>query len=175
MGLIGKLNSKNFTLFIISFFGIGLISRKMPGTVGSAFATFLSIFLVKNPNTLLLLLIAFFIAGVILCDYFVVKMEFAQNKDPGYIVIDEVCGILLGTYFLQIFGYASAFSLITNFAIFRFFDILKPPPIKNIENAMKNNQKTIALGIMLDDILASLFATVSQILILKIINLLYNP
>jgi len=41
------------------------------------------------------------------------------------------------------------------FAVFRFFDIVKPPPIRQLDAAMKNG-----LGVMLDDMLAALYALV---------------
>jgi phosphatidylglycerophosphatase A len=41
------------------------------------------------------------------------------------------------------------------FALFRFFDIVKPPPIRQLDAALKNG-----LGVMLDDMLAALYALV---------------
>jgi phosphatidylglycerophosphatase A len=48
--------------------------------------------------------------------------------------------------------------------LFRIFDITKPPPIRNIEAALKNNDKAAGFGIMLDDVLAACFASATQIL-----------
>ncbi|MDR0744803.1 MAG: phosphatidylglycerophosphatase A [Holosporales bacterium] len=171
MELFGKINSKNVLLLLISVCGIGLISKKIPGTVASVFSTLFAILFIGHSKLLLVLLTLLFIAGMAMCHYFIVIKKFDTNKDPKYIVIDEVCGILFGAYLLNLFNCASILALIANFAIFRFFDILKPFPIKNIENLMKQNSNTIAFGIMFDDILASVFATALQISILKMLSL----
>ena len=47
------------------------------------------------------------------------------------------------------------FAIAIAFALFRFFDIVKPPPIRQLDAAMKNG-----LGVMLDDMLAALYALV---------------
>jgi phosphatidylglycerophosphatase A len=71
--------------------------------------------------------------------------------DHGAIVWDEVVAFLLVLYFTGADGLRIAFA----FALFRFFDIVKPPPIRQLDAAMKNG-----LGVMLDDILAALYTLV---------------
>jgi phosphatidylglycerophosphatase A len=73
-----------------------------------------------------------------------------KKKDPRYCVIDEVAGQMVSLLLVphKIGLYAAAFLL------FRFFDILKPPPIKQLEKAPDG------IGIMIDDIAAGLYALV---------------
>ena len=63
-------------------------------------------------------------------------------------VIDEVAGFLLTTAFLPY----SWLSLCLGFFLFRFFDILKPFPIKRLESIKGG------VGIVLDDLMAGVYA-----------------
>lgn len=75
--------------------------------------------------------------------------EGVLGKDSGRIVIDEFAGFLISVFSLPLTpGY-----LIAGFFLFRFFDILKPPPIRNIERTIGGG-----LGVMLDDAAAGLAA-----------------
>jgi len=70
------------------------------------------------------------------------------REDPGLVVIDEVAGYLVSVMFLPLTpGY-----IIAAFFLFRFFDILKPPPVRNAERRFSGG-----LGIMLDDVLAGVY------------------
>jgi phosphatidylglycerophosphatase A len=69
--------------------------------------------------------------------------------DHSGIVWDEIVGLLL-TLFLAPPGWAW---LVTGFVLFRFFDIVKPWPISWLDRRVKGG-----LGIMLDDVVAALFA-----------------
>ncbi|MEP7184064.1 MAG: phosphatidylglycerophosphatase A [Betaproteobacteria bacterium] len=66
--------------------------------------------------------------------------------DHGAIVWDEVVAFLLVLYFVGLDGVRVAFA----FLLFRFFDIVKPPPIRQLDAALKNG-----FGVMADDILAA--------------------
>ena len=74
-----------------------------------------------------------------------------RAPDHGSIVIDEVAAFLLVLYFAGLTPLRIAIA----FALFRFFDIVKPPPIRQLDAALKNG-----LGVMLDDMLAALYALV---------------
>ena len=160
MERFGKLRH-NVLLAIVSFFWSGLISKKMPGTIGSIIAT--SILLVTKPTHEITILLAFcsFVIGSLACKCYIPAYE--SNRDPGYIVIDEVCGIFLGASIIEYFGYCSSLDLFINFVLFRIFDIFKPFPIRNIELYMKNKDKLFAIGIMLDDMLATILSSAIQI------------
>ena len=162
MGQSGSLRGK-LLLFIVSFFGVGLISRKIPGTVGSFVAT--GILLMMPKSSILALICSFisFFLGWICCNFYIPKYE--TDKDPGYIVIDEACGIFLSGAVIYYFGYTTTFDILLSFLLFRLFDIFKPYPIHNIENSLKTYQNTVSLGIMLDDVIASIFASATQIIL----------
>jgi phosphatidylglycerophosphatase A len=71
--------------------------------------------------------------------------------DPGYVVIDEVAGMLV-TLFLVPVGWAGA---IGAFLLFRLFDIVKPYPANRLERLHGG------LGIMADDIMAGVYANLA--------------
>jgi len=75
------------------------------------------------------------------------KME--AQKDPSQVVLDEICGMAIALFALPF----TPFFIIGGFALFRVFDILKPFPIRWIDNNVHGG-----LGIMLDDIIAGVFA-----------------
>ncbi|MBI5187462.1 MAG: phosphatidylglycerophosphatase A, partial [Nitrospirae bacterium] len=83
-----------------------------------------------------------------------------NDKDSRYIVIDEFIGFLISVFYLpQTYGY-----IIAAFFLFRFFDILKPFPIRKIGLILSGGK-----GIMADDIVAALYTN----LILQIWKLIY--
>lgn len=70
-------------------------------------------------------------------------------KDPGCIVIDEIAGMavaLLGMPFTPV-------NCLAGFILFRFFDILKPPPVRQLDRNLGGGW-----GIVLDDIAAGILA-----------------
>ncbi len=71
--------------------------------------------------------------------------------DYGGIVIDEVVAFLLVLFFTGTTPERIAIA----FALFRFFDIVKPPPIRQLDAAMKNG-----FGVMADDLLAAGYALI---------------
>jgi phosphatidylglycerophosphatase A len=74
-----------------------------------------------------------------------------DKKDPGCIVIDEIAGMVVTLIGLP-FGLKTA---IMGFLIFRLLDIVKPPPIRQIESTF-----TGGLGVVLDDIVAGIFGNI---------------
>ncbi len=68
------------------------------------------------------------------------------TADHGSIVIDEVAAFLLVLFFVGADPLRQALA----FALFRVFDIVKPPPIRQLDAAMKNG-----VGVMADDLLAA--------------------
>ena len=73
------------------------------------------------------------------------------EKDSSRIVIDEAVGYCVSVLALP----QNAMYLIAAFLLFRFFDIVKPPPIKDIENRFGGG-----LGVMLDDVAAGIYTNV---------------
>jgi phosphatidylglycerophosphatase A len=77
-----------------------------------------------------------------------------EEKDPGYVVIDEVAGM-----FVTMMGHnTTILSLLTGFLLFRFFDIVKPFPIRRMEVFRKG------YGILADDVLAGIFGNILLIM-----------
>ena len=78
------------------------------------------------------------------------------RNDPSEVVIDEVAGFFAATFFLP----PSLLVMALGFVLFRFFDILKPYPIRRLE-ALKGGW-----GIVMDDLLAGLYANLGLRIIL---------
>jgi phosphatidylglycerophosphatase A len=159
---LGRLRSRGLHLFIASFFWIGIISKGMPGTVGSLAASAIVLILPRSELLMVIIAAATLVIGTISCSAYL--RQYGDDRDPGYIVIDEVCGILLGNSIIYYCGLKSVVAIACNFVLFRLFDIIKPPPIRNIEAALKNSNRAAGFGIMLDDVLAAIFASATQIL-----------
>ena len=84
------------------------------------------------------------------------------GKDPHRIVVDEYASLLLPLFFTP----QRILPLAITFLLFRFFDIAKPPPVRNMETLRGG------WGIMLDDLMAAAYTTMI-ILGLKAFGLLY--
>lgn len=136
---------KSIAMALGTFFGIGFLPGA-PGTYGSL-AAILVIYLIQ-PGTLWLgIMLIFAIVAGIWCGSVV---ESGGRKDPSEFVLDEVAGQWLTFIFLPY----SAAILISGFALFRFFDILKPSPINQSQRLPGGS------GIMADDILAGIFSNI---------------
>ena len=72
------------------------------------------------------------------------------KKDPGFVVIDEVAGQLIALIGVPLHWKY----LLASFILFRSFDILKPFPLRRLEQLPRGT------GIMLDDVGAGLYALV---------------
>ena len=135
-------------IFLIStWFGIGLIPLA-PGTWGSLAALPIA-WLITNHlgQTFLLVFIIFlFFLGLSTSEIYSKR---TNDMDPKSIVIDEVVGQILVTTAIPL----SFFWFLAAFILFRIFDILKPWPINQVDSKLKN-----ALGVILDDVLAALYA-----------------
>ncbi len=130
---------------ILTYFYIGKIEYA-PGTFASFIIAFLYFFI---PNTLsyqLSILLLHLILGFYFC--YIYSKKNNQNHDPGFIVIDEVVGMMICLFCLpKLF---SAYLLA--FILFRVLDIFKPSIIFRIQN-MKYGS-----GIMMDDIIAGIIS-----------------
>lgn len=159
-----KHNSKviDFISILIStFFYTGYVPYG-PGTAGTFISFILYLLFIHNLNPFIYLVFCFllFILGV----YFSSRAEKLFGvKDPSKVVIDEALG-----YFLTMTGaFFAPFSIINaiaGFLLFRFFDILKPYPIKYIDRNLSGG-----IGIMLDDVVAAIFSAILLRIIMVII------
>ena len=82
-----------------------------------------------------------------------------DSEDPQEIVIDEVIGQMLTLLAIPIYEtlypLPKIYYCVGAFLLFRLFDIWKPYPISYVDNNIKGS-----LGIMLDDILASVYSII---------------
>jgi phosphatidylglycerophosphatase A len=118
-----------------------------PGTFGSALGLAV-LFVVRYSQsplaegaTLVLL------AGVGIWSASEAERHFGRT-DPGYIVIDEVVGMLVTLAFLPV----NATGILVAFLLFRVFDVVKPWPARRFERLHGG------LGVMLDDVMAGVYA-----------------
>jgi len=127
-------------------FGAGL-SPKAPGTLGTVAAIPIYLLLVwAGPVTYFGFLALALAAGVYICGYTARKLGM---DDPKSVVWDEVVGYLITMAGVP-FGIAW---IAAGFLLFRLFDIWKPWPIRWLDRHVKGG-----LGIMLDDVVAAVFA-----------------
>ena len=132
--------------FLAFGFGSGLVP-KAPGTAGTLVA--IPIYLLMQPLTLpvyLSMVAVFFLLGIWVCQH---TVNVLGMPDHSAIVWDEIVGYLL-TMTLAPAGWAW---IAVGFVLFRFFDIVKPWPISWCDKHVHGG-----LGVMLDDLLAGLFA-----------------
>ncbi len=132
--------------FIALGFGAGL-SPWAPGTLGTLLAIPLALGLRRYAGDVEYAVVLAALFGIGVWASQVTGRELGQ-PDHGGIVIDEVVAFLLVLFFTGITLERIAIA----FALFRFFDIVKPPPIRQLDARMKNG-----LGVMLDDLLAAGF------------------
>ncbi|HDT13859.1 MAG TPA: phosphatidylglycerophosphatase A [Candidatus Aminicenantes bacterium] len=140
-----------------TFFGIGSIPLA-PGTAASAVAAlgYKGALHGLSWPLYVLLVAGLFVAGAAAAGRMAADLG---HPDPGRVVIDEVCGQLVALAFLP----AGWLPVGLAFALFRFFDIIKPWPIRSLENLPGG------LGIMADDVGAGLAAAVVARLLLLIV------
>jgi phosphatidylglycerophosphatase A len=148
---------KTAAKILATFFGIGLFPVA-PGTMASAVAALAYGFALHGLvwPLYLLLLVLLILAGTAASG---VHAAVLGRPDPGRIVIDEVCGQLLALAFLP----AAWVPVAVSFVLFRFFDIIKPWPIRRLEKLPGG------WGIMADDIGAGLAAAALSRLFLLLV------
>jgi phosphatidylglycerophosphatase A len=146
------------TRFIATGFGSGYLPFA-PGTWGSIVGLLLGFYICQHTQALGLLLATLFSFGIgWFCSQRLVTLS-PENRDPSYIVIDEIAGIFL-TLWLALL-WSSPLTLddfLVLFFAFRLFDIIKPFPIGLIESQLEKNVTTAGFGIMIDDIIAASYA-----------------
>jgi phosphatidylglycerophosphatase A len=147
--LTAKQIISNPILFLAFGFGSGL-AKKAPGTCGTVAAIPMYYLFIQFNNIWIYSLwtIIVTVVGVWFCDVATKKLD---EHDFGGIVWDEVAGYLITMWFVPYSWQA----VVLGFVLFRVFDILKPQPIKWLDQHVHGG-----LGIMLDDVIAAIFAGV---------------
>lgn len=141
-----KLNWRNPIHFLAFGFGSGAMP-KAPGTWGTLVAV--PIYLLMQPLSLsfyLLLVLLLTLLGIWLCHR--TASDMGVHDHPG-IVWDEIVGFLI----TMIAAPVGWMWIVLGFFLFRFFDILKPWPIRWVDRHVHGG-----FGIMFDDVLAGVMA-----------------
>lgn len=153
----------NFKEKLVMFLATGCFVGNIPiapGTFGSIagllFCLFLSraSFLFASLIVIVFIIFAIWIAGE--------AEKIVKQKDPGRIVIDEIAGIMVTLLGLPF----NVISAISGFFIFRILDIIKPFPIRSIENKLSGGA-----GIVMDDVAAGIMGNCMLRLIFHVIRL----
>ena len=159
---------------MVYWLGIGLgsgLPRRAPGTWGTVGGLIIAIPLMSlGFIPFLILTILSCILGVWICGR---TSELMQGHDDPHIVWDEWSGIWITLLPFSYMGVASTsfwqdvsqelsiFAIVIAFVLFRFFDIIKPPPIGWADKKVAGG-----LGIMLDDIIAGIMAAVLWVVVM---------
>lgn len=149
---------KHWYLIVGTFFGVGK-SPWFPGTLGSAAGLLIlwSLSCLIYPVVWATFsLTLFFILGVLASKR---CAEWTKCEDPREVVVDEVVGIFIALLGISMTG----LNALLGFVFFRLFDIWKPYPIRKLE-ALPNGW-----GVMLDDVLAGVYANLAVRIILWVI------
>ena len=153
------INNKKFLIFlskIAEVYPIGRI-KYAPGTFASLVALVLGYYILISINIkyYLLFVFVFVISSYVFCQ---IHIKVFNKKDPKEVVVDEFAGQFIAL--LRIIDsnniYYISISLLLSFLLFRFFDITKIGPIKRFEKFPGG------IGIMSDDLIAGLFAFLTQ-------------
>jgi phosphatidylglycerophosphatase A len=159
---------------IVYWLGIGLgsgLPRRAPGTWGTVGGLIVAIPLMSLgfvPFLIITLLSC--VIGIWICGR---TSDLMQGHDDPHIVWDEWSGIWITLLPFSYMGVSSAnywqdvtqalslIAIVIAFILFRFFDIIKPPPIGWADKKVAGG-----LGIMLDDIIAGIMAAAVWIVVM---------
>ncbi|MGM8898616.1 MULTISPECIES: phosphatidylglycerophosphatase A family protein [unclassified Psychrobacter] len=159
---------------IVYWLGIGLgsgLPRRAPGTWGTVGGLIIAIPLMSLGFVpFLIITILSCIIGIWICGR---TSDLMQGHDDPHIVWDEwagmwitllpfsYTGITVTNFWHDISQSLSIIALVIAFVLFRFFDIIKPPPIGWADKKVSGG-----LGIMLDDIIAGIMAAAVWIVVM---------
>jgi phosphatidylglycerophosphatase A len=132
---------------------------KAPGTWGSLFAM-LPWFFCRNLAlpTYLIVMSALFVIGFLTAG---AAEKIFDRPDPGCIVIDEILGIFITLTLAP----DHPLAWILGFLLFRLFDVLKPFPVSWLDTNLHGG-----IGIMMDDVMAGIYALISLQLIWVVVG-----
>lgn len=155
-----------FVTIIATAFGSGF-TPKAPGTAGTVVGVFL-MYLIRDWTYFQTLLLGLCILAI----GWWATWEWSKNvqqPDSQKIVIDEVLGYMLAMGTLPRTGSV----LLIQFILFRIFDALKPPPIRQFDQWGKRFPigAMQSFGVIFDDLLAGLVSWGVFLLLMKFVNL----
>ncbi|MFI7861286.1 phosphatidylglycerophosphatase A, partial [Acinetobacter baumannii] len=148
----------------IVFCGVGFgsgLAPKAPGTFGSAFALlFVPIWLSLGFTLSLIAILIMSVVGIYICGQ---TAKILDVHDDGRIVWDEFAGQSITFLPLLYLQQINWIWVITGFILFRIFDVWKPWPIRVIDRQVHGG-----FGIMLDDIIAGVWAALCTLIIIHL-------
>ncbi|WP_086982540.1 phosphatidylglycerophosphatase A [Vibrio aphrogenes] len=140
-------------------FGSGL-SKWVPGTTGTLASIPVYLLLVQLPTlAYCAVVIVAALLGIVICQK---TSDDMKVHDHGAIVWDEFVGFWITMSVVPFLGLATNdWQIIAfGFVLFRIFDMLKPWPISLLDRHVHGG-----FGIMIDDVLAGIFAAISLLLV----------
>ena len=143
---------------IATFGGIGRL-RPGPGTWASAATVLIWASAAQRIQPSLQAPTAIALAGLVTLIGIPAATRVARasaTKDPQFVVIDEVAGQLIALVAVPL----AWKTFLAGFILFRAFDIMKPPPVRQLERLPEGT------GIVLDDVAAGIFAFIAMHLLL---------
>ncbi len=154
---------QKLAVFLATVWGVGFVPFA-PGTAGTLVAAILYAYVIPfgffDTYTALAVLLGFSLIATAICT----EAEKSLGHDDPAIVIDEVAGYFVSVMFLP----ASLMLAIYAFVLFRVFDIAKPWPINKLQNLPKG------IGIMIDDLVAGLFANIILQILIRVYPAFFN-
>ena len=120
-----------------------------PGTFGSLFGLLLCFLLSGIHMASAIFITVLFIGGAVWISHIAEKI--LNKEDPGCIVIDEMAGMMVTLVGLPF----NLFTAVAGFVIFRLLDILKPPPVRTIEQKLPSG-----IAVVMDDVAAGVLSNI---------------
>ena len=142
---------------IVTFLGVGYLPL-VPGTFGSAAGLGLFLLLHKDPLRVCAALVVLLVLGFAVTGK---AEEVFHKKDPKFVVIDEVCGMLISLLFLPQYDLQV---LLLAFVIFRGLDTVKIFPAGKIQDMHGG------VGIMGDDLVAAAYTNAILQVVLRVLS-----
>ena len=147
-----------WSTLVATFFGIGRL-RPGPGSWGSAATVLLwaaaAYGLAPSMRIPVAIASAVFVILIGIPAATLVARAYGA-KDPQFVVIDEVAGQLIALIAVPL----AWKTFLAGFILFRAFDIVKPPPVRQLERLPEGS------GIVLDDVAAGMYALLVMQLLL---------
>lgn len=150
----------NFGKHVLLFFSTGFYIGNIPfapGTLGSLLGIPIWFVLSKFAPLVSIVFLALFIPFAIWAAH--VSAKHLNRKDPGCIVIDEMVGMVITLAGLPFHWITCVFG----FFLFRVLDILKPFPIRWLDQNISGGS-----GIVLDDVLAGIIGNITLRILLQL-------
>lgn len=132
-------------ILIGTLFGIGYLPLA-PASFASFIVCVIAWFAFHSLWYYVALIVILFCLGV----WSSTELESRWNKDDRKIVIDEVVGMLIALFAVP---HKVLFFLVA-FLLFRFFDIVKPYPLKRVQELEKG------WGVVMDDVVAGMYSSI---------------